>query len=130
MVIQIDRQHFLPLIFQEHGWEPNIPIPCGRLSSAVLTVAQGWFDDPPFKRDKKINTQRECRMSLKYCVLQEIDLKDKNNSFFLPNFGWIREQQKISSYIVKLLIEYYWRNSDAQAPSLYKQILAAHYDVD
>lgn len=129
MGIQIDQDYFLPQIDSEYG-SGRFGDSGKKLSREVLNVAQGWFDDPPFKSDETINSRRECRISLKYYVLQEINLRDKNNSFFMPTFIWVWVAQQIVSYIAKLLIEFYWRKHEKDAPSLYRQILAAHYDVE
>jgi len=129
MGIQIDKDYFLPQLDKKYG-SGQFGDSGKKLSREVLDVAQGWFDDPPFKSDKTINTQRECRISIKYYILQQINLRDKNNSFFVPTFIWVWIAQQIISYIAKLLIEYYWRTKTPNAPSLYKQILAAHYDVE
>jgi hypothetical protein len=126
MGIQIDKDYFLPQIRKSYS-SGRFVDSGDKLSSQVLDVAQGWFDDPPFSRDITINSQKECRINLKYYILQEINLRDKNNSFFLPTFIWVWVAQKIISYIVKLLIEYYWRKEGA---SLYKQILKAQYDAE
>tara|TARA_R100000008_G_scaffold16323_1_gene8006 strand:+ start:850 stop:1248 length:399 start_codon:yes stop_codon:yes gene_type:complete len=130
MPIQIDSELFLPKIHKKcdsrmMGNESK------RLSSAVLEIAQGWFDDPPFKRNKEIDTQVECRIDLKYYILEKIKLKDRKSKFFIPTFVWVFIAQQVISYIVKLLIEHYWTHRGADGTlNLHEQILSEIHDVD
>lgn len=110
--IQIDKSFFLPKIksrstdikFQQY--EDN----CVDLGSETLDLAQTWFDLEPWVagRAEDYDTQRECRIALKRHIMSKISLKDVDKSWFVPDFIWMWVAQKLISYVVKLIIEYYW----------------------
>jgi len=113
MTIQIDQSHFLPKIksFSESSrkrskFQDNI-VDLGR---DAMDVAQGWFDEEPWNDGDPENydTQRECRIELKRYIIKRLDLSDTNKSWFIPDIVWIWLAKEVITYLVKLLIEWYW----------------------
>ena len=129
MTIQIDHELFLPKIHSKYG-HGRYGDSSKLLAVEALKEAQGWFNKPPFEDDVTIDTKRECRISLKYYLTQQIDLRDRSKPFHMATFIWVWNAEKLLSYVAMLLINNYWRASRAESGSLYKEILKAHYNVD
>jgi hypothetical protein len=111
MPIQIDESLFLPKIkeFAERN-RPSYQDNSVDLGRDALVVAQGWFDEQPWKDGnlEHYNTQRECRIELKRYILSRMSLTDHDRSWFVPSFVWIFVARMVITYIVKLIIEHYW----------------------
>lgn len=113
MTIQIDKSHFLPQLKtystssrRNTRFQDNI-VGCGR---DAMDIAQGWFDAEPWKHGDPadFDTQRECRVHLKRYISREMKSSQTEKSYFLPHIVWSFIAQQVITWIVKLLIEWYW----------------------
>jgi hypothetical protein len=111
MAIQINQSLFLPQIKEysttlPSDYEDN----CVDLGRDVLNVAAEWFLAQPWQSGNRedFDTQRECRIELKRFIVSKIDINDKTKSWCASSFTWSWTSNKIITYIVKILIEYYW----------------------
>ena len=113
MSIKIDQSKILPQLKiwaegRRRTYEDN-SVDLGRES---LDLAQEWFDLEPWKLGKPehFDTKRECRIELKRFIMSRIDLKDMSKSYFVPSFVWTWVAQQVITWVVKMLIDYYWED--------------------
>jgi len=111
MGIKIDRNIFLPKIklFAINN-RPAYQDQCVDLGDEVLEQAQNWFDVQPWQygRPEDFDTMRECRISMKRFIVENINFKDHTKSWnLIPSFvmRWIMGY--LITFIVKIIIEYY-----------------------
>jgi len=111
MAIQINQSLFLPQIKEysttlPSDYEDN----CVDLGRDVLNVAAEWFLAQPWQSGKRedFDTQRECRIELKRFIVSKMDLNDATKSWHVPEFTWTWTSSKLVTFVVKILIEYYW----------------------
>jgi|DEB0MinimDraft_6_1074348.scaffolds.fasta_scaffold44660_1 hypothetical protein len=84
---------------------------CVDLSYDVMEMAQAWFDLKPWElgRPQDYDTMRECRISMKRYIATGLDYNDNTKAYnLIPSFifRWIAGY--LITYIVKLIIDYYW----------------------
>lgn len=75
------------------------------LAAEVIDLAEQWAQNYTGYPEKK--TKRELRRELKKHIKDNIDLKDKDKSYFLPTFIWVFLAQQLINWLVKILIEKY-----------------------
>ena len=97
MAIQIDRSLLLPKIekrtknkkfYSSHQKETV------SLSDETITICQQWIDDKVYS-GKDISTRSDCRREMYVYALDNIDLRSKDKSYFIPTFIWIWLAQKL-----------------------------------
>ena len=52
-------------------------------------------------------------------TLDNINLRDKNKSYFVPTFIWVWLAQKLIWYIIAMIIESYWLQEDPEESLFY-----------
>ena len=112
MDIKINKDFFMPQIKNYAvNNKPAYQDQCVDLADDVLDLAQAWFDLKPweFGRIKDYDTMRECRISMKRYVVSSIDFKDRSKAYnLIPSFVFKWVAGYLITYIVKIIIEYYW----------------------
>ena len=121
MAIQIDRSLLLPKIekrtknkkfYSSHQKETV------SLSDETITICQQWIDDKVYS-GKDISTRRDCRKDMYTYALDNIDLRSRDKSYFVPTFIWMWLAQKLIWYIIGLIIENYWIREEADESLFY-----------
>ena len=112
MAIQIDRDIFLPEIkrFAANN-RPAYQDQAVDLGHDVVDMAQAWFDLKPweFGRPQDYDTMRECRISMKRYIMTNVDFKDNSKGYnLIPSFVFKWVAGYLITFIVKIIIEYYW----------------------
>jgi hypothetical protein len=107
--ITIDSSLFLPKIDnytakrQSYGQQQRI------VSRVALLHAQEWLDGlADGTLVSSTQTQRQARRAMANYIKSQMDLKDRNRSYFVPAFVWQWLAGKVIAYVVKLIIEHYW----------------------
>lgn len=111
MTIQINNDIFLPKIKQYAGkHRPRYKRKSILLAEDILNIAQGWFDERPWKNAPKehFDTQKECRISLALYVKERLNFSDKSKEWFVPSAVWLWVAKVTLTYVVKIIIENYW----------------------
>ena len=121
MALQIDRSIILPKIerkvkgkriFSSYQKETS------SLADETITICQEWIDTKQYA-GKGINTRDDCRMEMYIHVLDNINLRDRKKSYFVPTFIWVWLAQKIVWYIIAMIIESYWLQDDPEESLFY-----------
>ena len=121
MALQIDRSLLLPKIeertkkrrfYSDHQEQTN------SLADETINICQQWIDDKVYS-GKDISTRRDCRTDMYAYVLDNIDLRSRDKSYFIPTFIWTWLAQKLIWYIIGLILENYWIREDADESLFY-----------
>ena len=121
MAIQIDRSLLLPKIeertkkrrfYSDHQEQTN------SLADETINICQQWIDDKVYS-GKDISTRRDCRTDMYAYALDNIDLRSRDKSYFIPTFIWTWLAQKLIWYIIGLILENYWIREDADESLFY-----------
>ena len=121
MALQIDRSIILPKIerkvkgkriFSSYQKETS------SLADETITICQEWIDTKQYA-GKDIDTRDDCRMEMYIHVLDNINLRDRKKSYFVPTFIWVWLAQKLIWYIISKIIESYWLNDEPEQSLFY-----------
>ena len=121
MALQIDRSLLLPKIeertkkrrfYSDHQEQTN------SLADETINICQQWIDDKVYS-GKDISTRRDCRTDMYAYALDNIDLRRRDKSYFIPTFIWTWLAQKLIWYIIGLILENYWIREDADESLFY-----------
>ena len=121
MALQIDRSLLLPKIeertkkrrfYSDHQEQTN------SLADETINICQQWIDDKVYS-GKDISTRRDCRTDMYAYALDNIDLRSRHKSYFIPTFIWTWLAQKLIWYIIGLILENYWIREDADESLFY-----------
>lgn len=121
MALQIDRSLLLPKIeertkkrrfYSDHQEQTN------SLADETINICQQWIDDKVYS-GKDISTRRDCRTDMYAYALDNIDLRSRDKSYFIPTFIWTWLAQKLIWYIIGLILENYWIREDADESLFY-----------
>ena len=121
MAIQIDRSLLLPKIeertkkrrfYSDHQEQTN------SLADETINICQQWIDDKVYS-GKDISTRRDCRTDMYAYALDNIDLRSRDKSYFIPTFIWTWLAQKLIWFIIGLILENYWIREDADESLFY-----------
>ena len=122
MALQIDRSLLLPKIeertkkrrfYSDHQEQTN------SLADETINICQQWIDDKVYS-GKDISTRRDCRTDMYAYALDNIDLRSRDKSYFIPTFIWTWLAQKLIWYIIGLILENYWIREDADESLFYQ----------
>ena len=117
MPIKINRSLFMPSVKERFGDERMLyPTESVDFADDVLYNAQKWMDQEPWKNDPEMDTPRELKISLMRYVKNQIDFKDHKKSWFVPTWVWIMIAQKVLSWLIKEIIEYYFPEIRKEIP--------------
>ena len=121
MTIQLDRSVLLPQIenrvkkrkfYSSHQKESL------SLADETINICQQWLDNKSYA-GKGIETRSDFHRELYLGVLDEIDLRDRDKSYFIPTFIWVWLAQKLIWYIISKIIESYWLNDEPEQSLFY-----------
>ena len=121
MALQIDRSIILPKmekkikgkrIYSSYQKETS------SLADETVTLCQEWIDTKQYA-GKDIETRHDCRKDMYIYALDNINLRDRKKSYFVPTFIWVWLAQKIVWYIIELIIESYWLQDDPEESLFY-----------
>ena len=88
------------------------------LTDETINICQQWIDDKVYS-GKDILTRRDCRTDMYAYALDNIDLRSRDKSYFVPTFIWMWLAQKLIWYIIGLIIENYWIREDTDESLFY-----------
>ena len=121
MALQIDRSIILPKIERKvkgrriySSYQDQV----SSLADETITLCQEWIDTEQYA-GKQIDTRDGCRRSMYKYTLDNINLRDKNKSYFVPTFIWVWLAQKLIWYIIAMIIESYWLQEDPEESLFY-----------
>ena len=121
MALQIDRSIILPKIERKvkgrriySSYKDQV----SSLADETITLCQEWIDTEQYA-GKEIDTRDGCRRSMYNYTLDNINLRDKNKSYFVPTFIWVWLAQKLIWYIIAMIIESYWLQEDPEESLFY-----------
>ena len=121
MALQIDRSIILPKIERKvkgrriySSYQDQV----SSLADETITLCQEWIDTKQYTV-KEIDTRDGCRRSMYNYTLDNINLRDKNKSYFVPTFIWVWLAQKLIWYIIAMIIESYWLQEDPEESLFY-----------
>lgn len=121
MALQIDRSIILPKIERKvkgrriySSYQDQV----SSLADETITLCQEWIDTKQYA-GKEIDTRDGCRRSMYNYTLDNINLRDKNKSYFVPTFIWVWLAQKLIWYIIAMIIESYWLQEDPEESLFY-----------
>lgn len=111
--ITIDSSLFLPKIDNYTARRQSYGSQQREVSRVALQFAQEWLDieaDRMQSTESKhaLQTQRQARRAMADFIKQNMDLKNRSRSYFVPAFVWQWLAGKVIAYVVKLIIEHYW----------------------
>lgn len=111
--ITIDSSLFLPKIDNYTARRQSYGSQQREVSRVALQYAQEWLDieaDRMQTTESKHapQTQRQARRAMADFIKQNMDLKNRSRSYFVPAFVWQWLAGKVIAYVVKLIIEHYW----------------------
>ena len=111
--ITIDNSLFLPKIDNYTARRQSYGSQQREVSRIALKYAQEWLDKQADRMEVSESkdapqTQRQARRQMADFVKQNMDLKDRSRSYFVPVFVWQWLAGKVIAYVVKLIIEHYW----------------------
>lgn len=121
MALQIDRSIILPKmerkikgkrIYSSYQKETS------SLADETITVCQEWIDTKQYA-GKDIDTKDDCRMEMYIHALDNINIRDKKKSYFVPTFIWVWLAQKIIWYVIEMIIEAYWLQEEPDQSLFY-----------
>jgi len=121
MGIQIDRSIFLPKIEKRtnrSGFYSSHKEETLSLADETITLCQDWIDSEKYL-GKEIRTKSDCRREMYVHALDNMNLRDKNKSYFVPTFVWIWLAQKLIWWIIELILEHYWLREEADESLFY-----------
>ena len=121
MAIQIDRSLLLPKIEErtkKRKFYSDHQDQTSSLTDETINICQQWMDDKVYS-GKDISTRRDCRTDMYAYALDNIDLRSRDKSYFIPTFIWTWLAQKLIWYIIGLIIENYWLREDADESLFY-----------
>ena len=121
MALQIDRSIILPKIERKvkgrriySSYQDQV----SSLADETITLCQEWIDTKQYA-GIEIDTRDGCRRSMYNYTLDNINLRDKNKSYFVPTFIWVWLAQKLIWYIIAMIIESYWLQEDPEESLFY-----------
>ena len=111
--ITIDSSLFLPKIDNYTARRQSYGSQQREVSRVALQYAQEWLDieaDRMQTTESKHapQTQRQARRAMADFIKQNMDLKNRSRSYFVPAFVWQWLAGKVIAYVAKLIIEHYW----------------------
>lgn len=121
MGIQIDRSLFLPKIGKrtsKRGVYSSYRKETSSLADETITFCQDWIDSEKYV-GKEIRTKSDCYKEMYNHVLDNMNLRDKNKSYFVPTFTWVWLAQKLIWYIVQIIVEHYWLREESDESLFY-----------
>ena len=121
MALQIDRSIILPKIERKVKGRriySSYQKETSSLTDETITICQEWIDTKQYA-EKDIDARDDCRRSMYTYTLDNINLRDKNKSYFVPTFIWVWLAQKIVWYIIAMIIESYWLQDDPEESLFY-----------
>ena len=77
-----------------------------KLVESTCECAAEWFADP--NQPEWPSNQIDARLDLTDYVLNSLKPHTKGSKFFLPTSVWVWIATQVITYVVKVLIEYYW----------------------
>ena len=121
MGIQIDRSLFLPQIEKrtsKRGLYSSYRKETSSLTDETITFCQDWIDSEKYV-GKEIRTKSDCCKEMYIHVVENIDIRDKGKSYFVPTFIWVWLAQKLIWYIIQLIVEHYWLREESDKSLFY-----------
>ncbi len=121
MALQIDRSIILPKIERKVKGRriySSYQDQASSLADETITLCQEWIDTKQYA-GKDIDTRDDCRRSMYTYTLDNINLRDKNKSYFVPTFIWVWLAQKLVWYIIAMIIESYWLQEEPEESLFY-----------
>ena len=121
MGIQIDRSIFLPKIEKRtsrSGFYSSYKDETRSLTDETITLCQDWIDSEKYL-GKDITTKSDCRREMYVHAVDNMNLRDKNKSYFVPTFIWVWLAQKLIWWIIELILEHYWLRDEADESLFY-----------
>ena len=121
MALQIDRSIILPKIERKVKGKriySSYQKEMSSLTDETINICQEWIDTKQYA-GKDIESREDCRKSMYVYALDNINLRDKNQSYFVPTFIWVWLAQKIVWYIRAMIIESYWLQDNPEESLFY-----------
>ncbi len=121
MALQIDRSIILPKIERKvkgKRFYSSYQKETSSLADETVTLCEEWIDTKQYA-GKDIDTRDDCRRSMYTYTLDNINLRDKNKSYFVPTFIWVWLAQKLVWYIIAMIIESYWLQEEPEESLFY-----------
>ena len=121
MGIQIDRSLFLPQIEKrtsKRGLYSSYRKETSSLTDETITFCQDWIDSEKYV-GKEIRNKSDCCKEMYIHVVENIDIRDKGKSYFVPTFIWVWLAQKLIWYIIQLIVEHYWLREESDKSLFY-----------
>ena len=121
MGIQIDRSLFLPQIEKrtsKRGLYSSYRKETSSLTDETITFCQDWLDSEKYV-GKEIRNKSDCCKEMYIHVVENVDLRDKGKSYFVPTFIWVWLAQKLIWYIIQLIVEHYWLREESDKSLFY-----------
>ena len=121
MALQIDRSFILPKIerkVKRRRVYSSYQKETSSLADETINVCQEWIDTKQYA-GKDIDTKEDCRMEMYIHALDNINIRDKKKSYFVPTFIWVWLAQKIIWYVIEMIIEAYWLQEEPDQSLFY-----------
>ena len=121
MALQIDRSIILPKIERKvkgKRFYSSYQKETSSLADETVTLCQEWIDTKQYA-GKDIDAKGDCRMEMYIHVLDNINLRDRKKSYFVPTFIWVWLAQKLVWYIIAMITESYWLQEEPEESLFY-----------